>query len=222
MISKSVDIVSYKNDDQFLFMTTRIVKLDQKGTGHSIKHGEIWIVDTHFSNYSQTMVYIDKNNKAELLNFSVDNVKNRLIVLSGIKNQKNKRDKFITIYDLDSEKTVYQLQVKSREIIGRLKSNLYSFVDGHIYYGNNVIKVRYDLLSNNRTNLRENQLFDHYSDIMEVYHDDYIQSGTPLQCSLYNRLAYLIKNKRFKVRKLLILPYLHERRIILNRRFQAN
>jgi hypothetical protein len=40
--------------------------------------------------------------------------------------------------------------VESREIIGRLKSNLYNFVEGHIYYGNNVIKIRYDLLERNQ------------------------------------------------------------------------
>ena len=39
------------------------------------------------------------------------------------------------------------MMIHSREIIGRLKSNLYNFVEGHIYYGNKVIKVRYDLLS---------------------------------------------------------------------------
>jgi len=38
------------------------------------------------------------------------------------------------------------MQVKSPEIIGRLKSNLYNFVGGHIYYNNKVIKIRYDLL----------------------------------------------------------------------------
>jgi len=76
----------------------------------------------------------------------VDNTRKRLIILTGIKNSKNKRDKFVTIFDLDSEKVLYSLMVHSREIIGRLKSNLYNFVEGHIYYGNKVIKIRYDLL----------------------------------------------------------------------------
>ena len=43
-----------------------------------------------------------------------------------------------------------RVEVTSAEIIGRLKSNLYNFVGGHIYYGNNVIKVRYDILRNFR------------------------------------------------------------------------
>ena len=36
---------------------------------------------------------------------------------------------------------------------------------GHIYYGNKVIKIRYDLVQNDKT-LSENQAFDHYSNII--------------------------------------------------------
>ena len=40
---------------------------------------------------------------------------------------------------------------------------------------------------------------------------------------LYNRLAYIIKNTKMLLpRKVLILPYLHQRRIYLNRRHSAN
>jgi hypothetical protein len=52
----------------------------------------------------------------------------------------------VSIYDIESETLIYQLPVKCKEIIGRLKTNLYNFTEGHIYYGNKVIKIRYDLL----------------------------------------------------------------------------
>jgi hypothetical protein len=62
-----------------------------------------------------------------------------------------------------------RLKIQSREIIGRLKTNLYSFVEGHIYYNNNVIKVRYDLLKTFKGGeIKENQLFDHYSDVINL------------------------------------------------------
>lgn len=117
-----------------------------------------------------------------------------------------------------------RLEVNSREIIGRLKSNLYNFVGGHIYYGNNVIKCRYDVLKNFKGgDIRENQLFDEYKKILRLKGNAYIQSGTPLQTCLYNRLAYIIRNDRdLKPRQILILPYLHERKIYLNRRHTAN
>jgi hypothetical protein len=52
-------------------------------------------------------VYKDRNLKAEILNFGVDNTRKRLIILTGIKNMKNKRDKFITIFDIEQEKVLY-------------------------------------------------------------------------------------------------------------------
>jgi len=95
------------------------------------------------------------------------------MILTGIKNQKNKRDKFFTLYDIDTERILYSLQITNREIIGRLKSNLYNFTDGHIYYGNKVIKIRYDLLKQ-QGELGENQLFDHYNNILLLQENDYI------------------------------------------------
>ena len=48
------------------------------------------------------------------------------------------------------------MQVKDSELIGRLKSNLYTFVGGHIYYNNNVIKIRYDIIDECEEQLPEN------------------------------------------------------------------
>ena len=122
------------------------------------------------------MVYKDKHERAEILNFGVDNTRKRLIILTGIKNLKNRRDKFITIFDIDKEQIIYQMMIHSREIIGRLKSNLYNFVEGHIYYRNKVIKIRYDLIDKMKgQEIKECQLFDHYSDIISFKHDsDYV------------------------------------------------
>ena len=123
------------------------------------------MVESIFRNYTKTEVYSDKDKRAEILNFGIDNQRKRLIILSGIKNQKNKRDKFFTIYCIDTEKTILQLQITNQEIIGRLKSGLYIFTDGHIYYDNKVIKIRYDLLELKKE-IGQDQLFDHYSNIL--------------------------------------------------------
>lgn len=108
------------------------------------------MIQSLFGSYKDTDVYQERDIRAEILNFGVDNTKKVLIVLSGIKNAKDRRDKFVTLYDLEKERIMVRVEVKSPEIIGRLKSNLYNFVGGHIYYGNNVIKVRYDILKNFR------------------------------------------------------------------------
>ena len=104
------------------------------------------MLECMFAGYRTRDVYKDPDIKAEILNFGVDNTRKRLMILTGIKNMKNKRDKFVTIYDIESEKTLFKIEVTARELIGRLKSNLYNFTEGHIYYGNNVIKIRYDLI----------------------------------------------------------------------------
>ena len=114
-------------------------------------------------------MYFDVNLKAEILNFGVDNTKKRLMILTGIKNNHDKRDKFLTIYDLTTEKVIFNLMIKAREIIGRLKSNLYNFTEGHIYYNNKVIKIRYDLIEQRQGALiTETEVFDHYDNIFKL------------------------------------------------------
>jgi hypothetical protein len=52
-----------------------------------------------------------------------------------------------------------------------LKTNLYNFVEGHIYYGNNVVKIRYDLIDEyHKTGktVGENQLFDVYHEVLDL------------------------------------------------------
>lgn len=67
------------------------------------------------------------------------------------------------IFDLNSKKIIYESDLNFPELIGRLKSGLYAFVNGHIYYNNNVIKIRYDLIDENPTvQLLEHQIFDYY------------------------------------------------------------
>ena len=88
----------------------------------------------------------------------------------------------MTIFDIDTEQILVRIKIQSREIIGRLKSNLYNFTEGHIYYNNKVIKVRYDLLETFKGGeILEHQLFDHYSDVIKLKSSsDVIQCDTPL------------------------------------------
>jgi hypothetical protein len=60
----------------------------------------------------------------------------------------NEHKDIITFKIFDMNKNVMEADVRltNEELIGRLLSGLYTFVDGHIYFNNNVIKIRYDLL----------------------------------------------------------------------------
>ena len=111
-----------------------------------VVHSKVQMIDCLYGSYKINPIYEDIDLRAEILNYGVDNTRRRLMVLTGIKNNHNRRDKFFSIYDIDSEKVIYSLQIKNPEVIGRLKSNLYTFTEGHIYYNNKVIKIRYDLI----------------------------------------------------------------------------
>jgi hypothetical protein len=95
----------YLSDREFFYMETNKVQIQ----GKEILSSKIYLIETIFGSYKKTEVYHEKDKRAEILNFGVDNQERRLIILSGIKNMKNKRDKFFTIYDFDNEKMVYSL-----------------------------------------------------------------------------------------------------------------
>ena len=133
-----------------------------------VEHSHIYMIECLFGSFKKNRVYFDSDPRAEILNYGVDNSKRRLMILTGIKNSHNKRDKFITFYDLDTSKKLCKITVTNREIIGRLKSNLYNFVEGHIYYNNKVIKVRYDQIENNQGEYNENEIFDHYKNVIKL------------------------------------------------------
>lgn len=47
---------------------------------------------------------------------------------------------------VDSNKVLATIYVKNKDMIGRLRLGLYTMSDGHFYFDNEVIKMRYDVL----------------------------------------------------------------------------
>jgi hypothetical protein len=75
---------------------------------------------------------------------------------------------YIGLFDLETEKFIHKFKLTDTEVIGRMKTNLYHFVGGHIYFNNRVIKVRYDLLLDATIDLNENVFFDQYIDVLQL------------------------------------------------------
>ena len=53
-------------------------------------------------------------------------------------------------YDLSEDglpKIIYESQISNRQLIGRLESGNYSMMDGMIYFNNDCIKLRYDVIN---------------------------------------------------------------------------
>lgn len=88
-----------------------------------------------------------------------------------------------------------------------------------MYFGNEVIKIRYELIDKgNSAQYHEEEIFDQYKDIFSLKDGQKILSQCPL-CSIYfHRLVYIIKSPiTLKPSRVVILPYLHENRIYLTR-----
>jgi len=95
-----------------------------------------------------------------------------LLLLYIKKDDRKHPPKFVRIIDLkegkQENKVLYNAKVTDKELIGRLTSMLYCFIDGHIYYNSSVIKIRYDLLESKtvKRDLSEYEVFDYFHDIL--------------------------------------------------------
>ena len=72
----------------------------------------------------------------------------------------------ITLFDLTNKRIIFEMIVTNSELHGRLESGLYVIIDGHIYYKNKIIKIRYDLIEKKQgMHLSEEEVFDYYDNI---------------------------------------------------------
>jgi hypothetical protein len=55
----------------------------------------------------------------------------------------------VKLCELDKNMNVfYETEIKNKELISRLKCEMFTVLDGHIYFANKVIKIRYDIIRN--------------------------------------------------------------------------
>lgn len=125
----------------------------------------------------------------------------------------------LKIFDLLKNETIYELDISNQELIGRLTSGLYTFVKGHIYYNNNVIKIRYELFDGRDIVPSEDEVFDQYDNVFNLENYQEVNADMPMNAKLGHRFGYNIKDKtKERVKTVMILPYLHDRRIYLNKK----
>ena len=221
VVDSDIHTLNYLNDGSFMYVKIQTISIEDEEIHQTV----ICHIKTSYSGFDKMLIYQERDVRSEILNFSVDKERKMLLILTGIKNQKKRREKFIRMYDLESERLMYSFPIKNKEIIGRLKSTLYSLIGGHIYYGNKVIKIRFDLIKSQAfSELDEKVIFDQYSDILSMTNmNETIQSGTPLNSLDFHKLVYIKNNSTdLEAGKLLFMPYLHERRIYLDHNEAAN
>lgn len=123
------------------------------------------------------------------------------------------------IFDLESQEIEFETIIYDKELSGRLESGMYTFVGGHYYYNNNVIKIRYDLILNNRNiQYAAEDILTTYKNCFILEPNERVRTDTPLNSYQSHRLAFIITDKlKEKPLRVLIVPHLHERRIYMNR-----
>ena len=116
--------------------------------------------------YKRTVIIEDSSEAETILNFNIDSSMNRLLIFSKFITNSKRELYQARLFDLYEMKTITEIVIKDKEHIGRFESGLYTFVDGHIYFGNNCFKMRYDLLkdieSKEDKKMPERIMFDHY------------------------------------------------------------
>jgi hypothetical protein len=183
---------------------------------------EIKMLQPLFSKFDLVTVYKETNSMEELKNFNIDSERNKLILYSKTKAGRGTSEKYLSlfkIFDLERQEYDYEGVIKNKDLIGRLESGMYTFVEGNYYYNNNIIKIRFDMLLNNKdVQYEAEDILDTYLDCFILGPGERVRTDTPLNSYQSHRLAYIITDKnREKPLRVLVVPYLHERRIYLNR-----
>jgi hypothetical protein len=81
-----------------------------------------------------------------------------MIILFKAINSAGYVDHILKILELKSTILIQELRIDDEELVGRLKSDIFTFEDGHLYYNNTVIKIRYDLLDKRDSLLTADQI----------------------------------------------------------------
>jgi len=174
-----------------------------------------------FSSFQTDSIYEEKQERNLIKTYGYDFVTNSLILLKVPADKKKKKEgKTVSIVDLNEQATLYSTKIEDTELVGRLKTSSYLFVDGHIYYNNKCIKIRFDLLRDIKgvREYGEYEIFDFYDKILTLKINEEVQKGMPICTPEEHRMVYVIKNKKeLGVKKMLVLPYLHERKVFLSK-----
>ena len=155
-------------DGQYMFLQD----IKDEVSGKLVKQKVIKL-QTNFSMY-QLITYIERfsDPKDKIREISMDHMTNIILVYMQAKINSAESDQVVSslkLFDINQNKTTYEIKLTNETLIGRLKSGLFTVNQGHIYFNNNFIKIRYDLIfSGQNYKYKEEQIFDFYSGIFDL------------------------------------------------------
>jgi hypothetical protein len=132
-----------ESESQLYFKSDSTVS---QGSGTSLEM--IMQLNINYCSYEILTIYVDSDVKDTILAFDVDqDTQKIMIVCESFGATDNQPFYTFKIYNILRADIDFSMVIKNEEVVGRLISGLYTFVNGHIYFNNNVIKIRYDLLN---------------------------------------------------------------------------
>ena len=144
--------------------------------------------------YQISTIYEQMNALEKFKSFSYDIAEQTLVIMYQIQSEYDKK-RFIKIVDLKTEDILFNHQITNKHLIGRLKCDIYSIVNGHIYFNNSVIKIRYDLLRrDNKNRILEHEAFDYYYDLIDLDKNEEIQLFLPEVSLDSHKMVYMTQS----------------------------
>ena len=197
-----------RKNDENIYFASRIKKKDD------VTQFQFNQIKMHFNEFTIESQFIETEYFEKIASYGYDYAENTLVLLMKSTSRK-KGTKRVKILDLDTEenKQILNMKVKNKELIGRLKSQLFFLVNGHMYYNNSIIKIRYDLLRNSAVRVwKEFEIFDYYENNIILETNETVLANMPVSQHDAHRLIFMTKNKKsMKRSRIMVLPYLHER-----------
>lgn len=134
-----------------------------------------------------------------------------------ISEQSNFDGKVFKLYNLKGFKLLFEIKICCKNILSILNRDNLKIANGHIYYGNNVLKIRYDLIENiDVSQYSISNMFDFYKNIIDLDQGKRILSMSPKDSQKSHKFCYIISDPvNMQSREILITPHLHDRKIIL-------
>jgi hypothetical protein len=132
----------------------------------------------------------------------MDHATNYIIMLIQQKRPDSETDMVLStlkLFDITENKAFFDVELTIDSLIGRLKSGLCRINNGHIYFNNNLIKMRLDLINSPKSHkYKDQELFDFYYGMFNLDKDTIVRSGTPIDSFRYHRFVFITRDESFK------------------------
>ena len=172
------------DDDSFMFRQKAMKN------GKEIDNFRIVKLEVLFDSFTLTIVLDRYQDPNDYINsFSYDYQANTLILMHVIK-LANESKRKLRLYNIETGREFFFQQIKNINLIGRIKTQIYILLDGHIYYKNKVCKIRYDLMKRNSGSIEED-VFDYYDDILDLKKGEAVTTLFPFVSNNSHKLIYI-------------------------------